>query len=151
MLVLGTRYASGTPFWNGGREGRCDRYHSWMPKDYALELVMAKVTPAQRPWEDGIPVKGGSTSPFRVVRGWSGPAGHYLEQWSIRRGMRELVYEHPAAEIHVRGMQSITEHEDRVDHPITLEPGEYLLVFVVEGLFMGSREILAVAIGDAAA
>lgn len=122
-----------------------------MPKDYALELVSARVTPAKRPWEDGIPVSGGTSRPFRVVRAWSGPAGHYIEQWSIRRGMREVVYEHPAREVHVQGMQSVTEHQDQIDQPLTLEPGDYLLVFVVEGRFMGSQEIRAVASEDAAA
>jgi hypothetical protein len=122
-----------------------------MPKDYVLELVGARVTPAQRPWEEGIPVAGGATSPFRVVRSWSGPAGHYIEQWSIRRGMREVVYQHPEREIEVKGMQSVSQHEDLVTQSVTLEPGEYLLVFVVEGLFMGSVEIRAVASGNAAA
>jgi hypothetical protein len=122
-----------------------------MPKDYALELVSARVTPARRPWEEGIPVSGGSTRPFRVVRSWSGPAGHYIEQWSIRRAVREVVYEHPPKEINVRGMQSISEHQDQIEQPLTLEPGEYLLVFVVEGRFMGSVEIQAVASDEAAA
>ena len=122
-----------------------------MPQDYALELVSARVTPASRPWEEGISLSGGATRPFRVVRLWSGPAGHYIEQWSIRRGMREVVYEHPAGEINVRGMQSVSEHVDLIDRPLTLEPGDYLLVFVVEGRFMGSAEISATASSDAAA
>ena len=139
------------PCSNGGREPPLRRYHSLMPQDYALELISARVAPATKPWEDGIPVKAGTSSPFRVVRSWSGPAGHYIEQWSIRRGFRDVIYEHPAKEIEVRGMQSVTQLEDVVDSPVTLEPGDYLLVFVVEGLFMGSAEIRAAAFDDAAA
>lgn len=112
-----------------------------MPKDYFLELVRATVSPADRAWESGIPVLDGRTQPFRISREWSGPAGHYAEAWSIRRGFHEVVYEHPPKEIKVRGMQSVSEHTDRVDDLLRLEPGSYLLVFVVEGLFMGSVDI----------
>lgn len=112
-----------------------------MPKDYFLELVHATVSPSARSWESGIPLAEGRTQPFKVTRGWSGPAGHYVEAWSIRRGFHEVLYEHPPKSIDVRGMQSVTEHTDQVDQRISLKPGTYRLVFVVEGLFMGSVDI----------
>lgn len=121
-----------------------------MPKDYFLELVRATVSPADRPWEIGIPVVDGRTQPFRVTRLWSGPAGHYTEAWSIRKGFHEVLYEHPLKDIHVRGMQSVTEIVDRVEQPPALEEGTYLLVFVVEGLFMGSVDIEVRAVPAAA-
>ena len=122
-----------------------------MPQDYELKLVSAGATPADKPWQQEIEVRGGTTLSFQVIRSWSGPAGHYNEQWSIRRGIQDVVYVHPAAQIRVRGMQSISEYADRVDQPLTLEPGDYELVFVVEGRFMGSAEIKVVPAAGAAA
>jgi hypothetical protein len=48
-------------------------------------------------------------------------------------------------------MQSIRRFVDRVDEPIQIEPGTYQLVFIVEGRFMGSREIEVLPPDEAAA
>lgn len=65
--------------------------------------------------------------------------------------MQEVVYEHPPFQIRVRGMQSISEYTDRIEQPVTLEEGNYELVFVVEGRFMGSVEIKVIPSAGAAA
>ncbi|MGH2810264.1 MAG: hypothetical protein ACRDIA_05220 [Actinomycetota bacterium] len=118
-----------------------------MPEMYQLELVTARVAPAEEPLEDGIRLKNGKTLPFLVERTWSGPAGSYNEQWSIRRGGKEIVYGSESKPIWVKGLQSIRTYTDRVDEPISLEAGTYNLVFVAEGYFMGSREITAAEAG----
>lgn len=122
-----------------------------MPQDVLIELVSAKVARVDRQWESTIEVREGKSLPFLVERSWSGPAGHYIEQWSLRRGMREVVYKSQPNSVFVRGIQSLTTHTDRVEEAIPLEPGSYRLVFVVEGYFMGSVEVEVVSTGSAAA
>lgn len=112
-----------------------------MPQNYYLDLVSAKVCPADRPYDEGIVTIGGKTKPFLVVRSWSGPSGNYNEHWSLRRGGRHIIHQGPTHQMSVRGMQSVTELTDRVGDAIDLEPGTYQLVFVVEGRFMGSVDI----------
>lgn len=109
-----------------------------MPQEYILDLIKVRVAPADRPWDEGVVADGGSTQPFIVERSWSGPAGHYTEQWSIRQGGSTILFESVPERRFVRGLQSITTYADRVDVPIALEPGTYQLVFVVEGRYMGS-------------
>lgn len=122
-----------------------------MPHDVFLELVSARVLKADRPWEEGIDTVDGKTLPFILERSWSGPAGNYIERWSIRRSMQEIIYQSDPQYIFVRGIQSITKHADRVDQPISLEPGAYRLVFVVDGYFMGAADIEVAPAGSAAA
>jgi hypothetical protein len=112
-----------------------------MPQSYYLDLVSAKACPADRPYDNGIVTIGGKAKPFLVVRSWSGPSGVYNEQWSLRRGGKDVIHRGPMRQLSVRGMQSVTERTDRVSESITLEPGTYQLVFVVEGRFMGSVPI----------
>jgi hypothetical protein len=117
-----------------------------------LELVSAKVAPADRPYDKGIEVAGGRTKPFLLERSWIGPMGHYWEQWSLRRPGGEAIHKSEPAEIFVRGFQSIRTFTDRVDQPVPLEPGKYEVVFHVEGIYMGSTEIeVSAATSDAAA
>lgn len=122
-----------------------------MPDDVFLELAKARVARLDRPWEEAIAVNDGRTLPFAVERSWSGPAGKYIEQWSIRRGMGEILYESDPKYVFVRGIQSITTHTDRVEVPFEIDPGRYRLVFAVEGYFMGAVDIEAVSAGTAAA
>lgn len=119
--------------------------------DIFLDLVKARVSSVERPWEDGIVLDGSKTLPFVVSRAWSGPAGRYNEQWSIRRGMNEIIYQAEPRTIFVRGIQSVTSHSDRIDGPIEMNPGAYRLVFVVEGFYLGSAEIQVSSSGTAAA
>src|SRR5579863_9190132 len=102
-----------------------------MPEEYFLKLVAPKVAPATASWESGLPVENGRTAPFIVDRGWVGPAGTYIEEWSIRRG-DEILYRHPPAYISVRGHQAVRRFTDTVQAPVTLEPGIYDITFVVE-------------------
>jgi len=118
-----------------------------MPEEYFLTLVGPRVGPAARPWESGLPLEGGHTLPFVVERGWVGPAGTYIEQWSIRDGDRVL-YRHPAKYIEVRGFQSVRRFSDTVQAPLTLEPGVYDVIFVVEEYRMGSLTIEVGPLGD---
>jgi len=122
-----------------------------MPENYNLELIKARVAPLESPHQDGLVILSGRVAPFLVERGWAGPSGSYWEQWSIRKGNREIVHQGEMRQIYVRGIQSITSYTDEVQTPITLEPGEYQLVFIVEGLFMGSVEIQATEKPSAAA
>lgn len=115
-----------------------------------MDLLRARVAPKERRIEEGIFTLAGSTQPFLVERSWSGPAGNYNEEWSIRRG-REVFFRHPPRSIKVWGMQAVSRFEDSVDDPIELEEGTYQLVFVVEGRYMGSVEIEVIPASEAAA
>ena len=117
-----------------------------MPEEYFLQLVQPRVAPAARPWESGLPLENGRTAPFVVDRGWVGPAGTYIEEWSIRRGDKVL-YRHPAAYIEVRGFQAVRRFTDTVRTPLALEPGDYDIVLVVEGYRMGSFTVEATPLG----
>jgi len=121
-----------------------------MQQEILVELVRAGARPEGESVE-GIIVDGGGTKPFVVERGWSGPAGYYLEQWSIRRGGREVLYQSEPRQIFVRGVQSVTNYTDTVTGRIRLEPGNYQLVFLIDGMFMGHVEVQARAGGAAAA
>jgi len=112
-----------------------------MSQDALLELVEAHVAPAERTYERGLQVVGGTAKPFLVERSWAGPAGYYWEQWSIRRGGRDVIFTSEPKQIFVKGIQSLRVFTDRVDQAISIEPGKYNLVFIVGGLFMGSVEI----------
>src|SRR5437588_1968775 len=113
-----------------------------MPEEYFLTLVGPRVAPASRPAASGLPLEDGHTLPFVVDRGWVGPAGTYIEEWSIRRG-DEVLYRHPASYIEVRGFQAVRRFTDTVRTPLALEPGDYDIVLVVEGYRMGSFTVEA--------
>ncbi len=113
-----------------------------MPEEYFLTLVGPRVAPATRPGASGLPLEDGHTLPFVVDRGWVGPAGTYIEQWSIRDGER-ILYRHPARYIEVRGFQSVRRFSDTVRVPVRLEPGIYDIIFVVEDYRMGSFAVEA--------
>src|SRR5437588_3766640 len=113
-----------------------------MPEEYFLTLVGPRVAPATRPGASGLPLEDGHTLPFVVDRGWVGPAGTYIEQWSIRDG-EKLLYRHPAKYIEVRGFQSVRRFSDTVRVPLRLEPGIYDITFVVEDYRMGSFAVEA--------
>ncbi|HMC04732.1 MAG TPA: hypothetical protein VKJ83_04595, partial [Actinomycetota bacterium] len=113
-----------------------------MPEEYFLTLVEPRVTPAARPWASGLPLEDGHTLAFIVDRGWVGPAGTYIEHWSIRAEGR-ILYLHPARYIEVRGFQSVRRFSDTVTSPLKLEPGIYEITFVVEDYRMGSFAVEA--------
>ena len=113
-----------------------------MPEEYFLTLVGPRVAPADRLSESGLPLEDGHTLPFVVDRGWVGPAGTYIEQWSIRTG-ETVLYRNPAKHIAVRGFQTVRRFSDTVRVPVKLEPGVYDIVFLVEDYRMGSFAVEA--------
>lgn len=113
-----------------------------MPEEYFLQIVGPRVSPAAASWESGLPLEGATTAPFVVDRGWVGPAGTYIEEWSIRREGK-ILYRHPPAYIQVRGHQSVRRFSDTVRTPLVLEPGTYEICFVVERYLMGSITVEA--------
>ena len=118
--------------------------------DVWLELVKARVASVDRWWEDGILLQDGYTLPFLVERGWSGPAGHYIEEWWIAAGNGPVLFHFGWHEIFVHGLQSVSRFVDRVDHRIPLEPGRYHLAFGIMGVFMGAVDFEARAVEPAA-
>jgi hypothetical protein len=112
-------------------------------EDVYVDLVRARVAPTERSWEEGIMLESGKSRPFVVERGWSGPAGTYIEGWSILREGRYVVHQSQPKYISVRGMQAVSTVTDRVDRPIAMEPGTYDLVFIVDGFKMGSIKVEA--------
>jgi hypothetical protein len=109
-------------------------------QEIVLDLTKVKVAPLDRPTEEGIVASGGKADPFTVERVWAGPAGYYTEQWSLRDG-RRVIYSSPPKMIFVRGMQSISTYKDLVEDLVSVEPGTYQLVFVVEGRLMGAVNV----------
>ncbi|HEX2058880.1 MAG TPA: hypothetical protein VHI71_10995 [Actinomycetota bacterium] len=94
--------------------------------------------------ESGIAVRNGRTVPFRVERSWSAPAGMYPEQWFlVRPETREVLYEGPAVERPIWGLQGLTEVSEDVTEPIPLDPGSYLVVFSLGGHMGGQQEVEA--------
>ena len=122
-----------------------------MPREILVELVRAGVRPEGRPEESGILVAGGRTRPFVVERGWSGAEGYYNEEWSIRKGGREVLYQTEPRLIFVRGVQSVTSYTDTVETRIRLDPGGYQLVFLIEGMYLGHIDFQATALERATA
>jgi hypothetical protein len=122
-----------------------------MPREILVELVRAGVRPEGHPEATGILVSGGRTRPFVVERGWSGAEGYYNEEWSIRKGGRQVLYQTEPRLIFIRGVQSVTTYTDTVDERIRLEPGDYQLVFLIEGMYVGHIDIRATALERATA
>ena len=122
-----------------------------MAEDALLELIEAHVAPAERPHDRGLTVAAGAAEPFVVERAWAGPAGYYWETWSIRRGGSDVVFTSKPKQIFVKGIQSVRTFTDEVTQAVSIEPGKYNLVFIVENLFMGSVEIEAKEKSTAAA
>lgn len=96
-----------------------------------LELIDARVSPADNPTATGIVLEGGLSRPFLVERGWSGPAGYYLECFAISRGA-EVAFRSLPRQIFVRGPQTVTRHSDLVEEGVRLEEGAYQLTFYAD-------------------
>ncbi len=109
------------------------------------KVMTSSVRPAKvSHGESGIPLRAGRTLPFRVERSWSAPAGMYPEQWFlVRPDTREVLYEGPAVERPIWGLQGLTEVADDVTEPIPLQPGSYLVVFSLGGHLGGQTEVQA--------
>ncbi|MGH2754709.1 MAG: hypothetical protein ACRDLB_09755 [Actinomycetota bacterium] len=109
------------------------------------KVVTSEVVPTRRMLGDsGIPVRNGRTLPFRVARTWSAPAGTYLERfYIIDPRSREVLYEGPAVERSVWGLQSLTEFATDVRDPISLAPGSYAVVFSLGRMLGGEVPVEA--------
>jgi hypothetical protein len=107
---------------------------------HILELVKVRVTPEDNPAEDSILLEGSMSLPFTLERSWSGNAGYYFEQITIRSGDRQL-YAGMPKQIFVRGLQSVTTYEDLIGERIPLEPGSCQLVFVIDDVPMEAVDI----------
>lgn len=107
------------------------------------KVMSCTVAPARRAHgTDGIVVRSGKTLPFTVTREWSAPAGHYDERWYlVNPDTREVLYEGPARDVLIWGLQSLTEVTDRCDDPIALPPGNYAIVFALGGIMGGEWAI----------
>lgn len=107
---------------------------------HILELIKVRVTPEDNQAEEGILLEGSMSLPFTLQRSWSGNAGYYFEQITIRTGDRQ-VYAGLPKQIFVRGLQSITSYEDLISDRIPLEPGNCQLVFVIDDVPMEAVDI----------
>lgn len=105
-----------------------------------LELVKVRVIPDDNPVESGILLDGTISLPFMLERAWSGNAGYYFEEYQIKVGDK-TVFQSSPRQIFVRGLQSITSHQDRVDERIALEPGVCHLLFLVDGVHTATVEV----------
>lgn len=75
----------------------------------------------------------GTTAPFLVRRGWSGPQGAYVEQFRIvRSDTRETAYRSEPRILELSGEFYNNDAEDRLD-ALQLDTGEYELIFTVDG------------------
>jgi hypothetical protein len=103
------------------------------------KVLVSSITPVRRNLgEAGIPVRDGKTLPFRVTREWSGPAGRYVERfYLIEPQSREVLFEGPAIERSIWGLQGLTSFETEVRDPISLPPGTYAIVFSLGGMLGG--------------
>jgi hypothetical protein len=116
------------------------------------KVMTSSVRPVKLSHGDwGIPLRGGRTLPFRVERSWSAPAGTYPEQWFlVCPETREVLYEGPAAQRPIWGLQGLTDVSDDVTEPFPLEPGRYLVVFSLGGQMGGQLEVSATEVPDGA-
>ena len=110
------------------------------------KVVTSRAAPLRHAFgSSGIPTRDGRTLPFKVIREWSAPAGHYVERWYlVDPGTREVLYEGPARETLIFGLQSLTELVDEVTEPITLGPGNYSIVYALDGINGGEFEVEAI-------
>ncbi len=75
----------------------------------------------------------GTTAPFLVRRGWSGPQGAYVEQFRIvRSDTRVTAYKSEPRIVELSGEYYTNDVDDRLDE-VRLDTGEYELVFTVDG------------------
>jgi hypothetical protein len=100
----------------------------------------------------GIPVRDGRTLPFKVIRRWSAPAGHYNEQWFIvDPESREVLYESRTTEVLLMGLQAPTTLTDEIGDRLRLKPGKYLVVYALDGISGGEFDVEAVEVSAEAA
>ena len=114
-------------------------------KGHQRKVIRSDVRPLKSAHgASGIALSEGRTLPFRVTRYWNAPAGHYSEQFFVvDRETREVLYEGPARDVLVWGLQSLTELVDEVREPFSLKPGTYLLVFALGGVMGAEVEVEA--------
>lgn len=94
--------------------------------------------------DSGIPLSDGTTLGFQVTRSWSAPAGVYIERmFLIDPDSREVLYEGPARETAIWGLQGTTQLSDEVTAELPLAPGRYAVVFALDSASGGEFEVEA--------
>lgn len=122
-------------------------------KGHQRKVIGYSVTPLKiAHGTTGIPVREGSTLPFKVTRIWSAPAGHYNEQWYlVNPDTREVLYESPSSDVLLTGLQAPTSLTDEIADRFKLEAGRYLLVYALDAISGGEFEVEAVEVAAEAA
>ena len=117
------------------------------------KILTSSVRPVRPNQGDhGIPLQDGKSLPFVVERGWSAPAGTYPEAFYIVDPKTdEVLYESPVREQAIWGLQALTDLSDEVTDHITLEAGQYQIVFSLGGFRGGEIEVEAFEVADEAA
>lgn len=110
------------------------------------KVLVSSVAPMRPSLGDsGIALRDGRTLPFTLRREWSAPAGHYVETWYlVAPESREVLFEGPAREVSIWGLQGLTALTSDVTEPIPLEPGTYEIVFALGGVMGGTLQVEAV-------
>lgn len=109
------------------------------------KVLVSSVVPARRTLgNEGIPIRDGKTLPFAVAREWSAPAGIYVERFYIvDPASREVLYEGPAVEQSLWGLQGLTRFETDVRDSFALTPGTYAVVHSLGGMLGGEFPVIA--------
>jgi hypothetical protein len=95
----------------------------------------------------GIPIRGGTTLPFIVERGWNAPLGYYNETWYlVHPETREVLSEGPAQVRLIRGLPTVTDVVDEIREGIELRPGTYQIVFALDGVKGAEIDVQAIEV-----
>ena len=110
------------------------------------KVMVSSVAPLKPSHGDsGIALRDGKALPFVVRRGWSAPAGHFIETWYlVAPDSGEVLFEGPQREVLIWGLQSLTKLADEVLEPIPLEPGTYEIVFALDNVMGGKLQVEAI-------
>jgi hypothetical protein len=112
------------------------------PQRTVLGFEVKPVKPSQG--EAGIPLRGGRTLPFTVLRQWIAPAGRYAERfYLVDKESREIIWEGPERLQSAWGLQGATEETTIVEDSFALDAGTYLIVFALGGVSGGEFDVEA--------
>lgn len=114
------------------------------------KIVRAAVRPARLALgEAGVPIRGGRTLPFVVERGWNAPLGYYTETWYlVEPSTGEVLLEGPSRVRLIRGLPAVTDIVDEVRESSPLAPGDYKIVFALDGFKGGEIDVRATEVTE---
>jgi hypothetical protein len=109
------------------------------------KIIRSSVRPLRLSYgEEGIPLRAGESLPFTVERGWNAPSGYYTEAWYlVHPTSGEVLYEGPARVHLIKGLPTVTDLFNEVHEAIRLEPGDYKIVFALDGYKGGEVDVKA--------